>query len=99
MQALGPEATIEGYAFRREPRARKTNSRMACTWYSRRPGAVTRMASVWASRLIDGVGGVGAVGGHGPLHAGPPAVPGLHLAVPRPHEQHEALLGVGGVED
>src|SRR5882762_7580189 len=48
--------------------------------------------------LIDRVGGVGAVGRDGALGARAPAVPDLHLAVARPHEEHEALLRVRRVD-
>ena len=49
--------------------------------------------------LVDGVGGVGAIGRDGALDPRPPAVPHLHLAVARPDEEHEALLRVSGVDD
>ena len=53
MQALPPEATMAGYPSRRAPLDRKTYSMAACTWYSRRPGRVKRMASAWPSALIS----------------------------------------------
>src|SRR4029450_3869587 len=48
---------------------------------------------------VDRVRGVGPVGRDGALDAGAPAVPDLHLAVARAHEEDEALLGVGRIED
>ena len=63
----------------------------------RRP--VERVLAQFRVELVDRVGGVGAVGRDRALDARAVAVPGLLLPVPRAHEEHVALLGVGGVED
>src|SRR5262249_46921003 len=177
MQALAPDATIDGYGLRAEPLTRNTYSSAAWTSYSCMPGAAYRIASAWASRLIaharrrrtssasdfrsrrscssgpgssirtgggkprapaprssapgrgarggeaagagrakragaldrilaklhvelvDRVGSIGAEGRDGALGARAPAVPDLHLAIARPHEEHEPLLGVRRVDD
>jgi hypothetical protein len=57
-------------------------------------GPVHRVLAQARVELVDGVGGVGAIGGDGALHAGAPPRPDLHLAVARAHEEDEALLGV-----
>ena len=60
--------------------------------------ALDRVLAQARVELVDRVGRVGPVGGDRALHARPMAGPDLHLPVARPHEEHEALLGVGRVE-
>ncbi len=48
--------------------------------------------------LVHGVGGVGAVQAYRALHAGAPPIPDLHLPIAGPHEQHDPLPGMSGVE-
>jgi len=62
-------------------------------------GTVDRVLAQLGIELLDRIGGVGAVRRDGALDAGAVAVPDLHLAVARAHEQHVALLGVRRVED
>ena len=44
---------MAGYPSRRAPLDLNTNSKAACTWYSRRPGRVKRIASAWPSAVIS----------------------------------------------
>ena len=61
-------------------------------------GAVDRVLPELGVQLVDRVGGVRAVGRDGALGPGATTVPDLHLAVARPDEEHEALLGVRRID-
>ena len=61
-------------------------------------GAVDRVLPELRVQLVDRVGGVRAVGRDGALGPGATTVPDLHLAVARPDEEHEALLGMRRID-